>query len=273
MNIKFLENNKYFKKQTLKKWELLFDEWDFDDNLYIILSWELKIEKYISDDRKETKLIAILKNNEIFWEASLSNKQAKEVKIVAKKETKLLKIKSEDFEEFMSKFPKLWIEILTSIIDLSNKRLREANLLLTTSYNISKIIWEKQDFDNKNLFKIIDNILEILDLEYILVFEKNQVLENYIKFEYDTRNKWKMQNEIFELNWEMNLEFLEKNNIKINKNIFIQKLINQNKNIWYLVFAWDLSETLKKNINSISIMIASFIKQKQYFENEKNKEK
>lgn len=274
MNIKNLINNQYFEKQTLEKEEILFAEWDFDENLYIIISGKLKIEKYVWKDKKEQKLLATLGANEIFWEGSLSNKKAKEVSIVAKEETKVLKIKSDSFENFIKDFPALWIEILSSIIDLSNKRLLESNYLLTTTYNISKIISEKTQFNNKNLFEIIDKILEILWANYILVFEKNPVLKNYLNFEYDTRNKWKLINNIFDFRENFSIDFLKENNIHIEKNNFISELINSGENIWYLVFGEkdkSFSETQKKMMNSISVLIAWFIKQKQYIEEENNR--
>jgi len=46
-NIELLENSWFFKIKTLEAWELLFDEWDIDNNLYIIKSCE--------SDAKETK--------------------------------------------------------------------------------------------------------------------------------------------------------------------------------------------------------------------------
>jgi hypothetical protein len=51
---------------------------------------------------------------------------------------------------------------LTNIIDLSNKRLLEANFLLTSNYKISQIISEEKEFSNKNLFFVIDEFLKII---------------------------------------------------------------------------------------------------------------
>ena len=47
-NIKDLKLSGYFKEKTLERWELLFDEWEIDDNLYYVVSWKMKIEKYIN---------------------------------------------------------------------------------------------------------------------------------------------------------------------------------------------------------------------------------
>ncbi len=274
MNLKELENNKYFKTQILEKWELLFDEWDADNNLYIILDWNLKIEKYISKEKKKIKVLANLKKLDIFWEGSLSSNKKKEVRISAEEKTELLKIDAKEFEEFIKDSPKLGIEILTSIIDLSNKRLLEANFLLTTSYNISTLIAEKKEFNNKNLFDIIDNILDILEIDYILILEKNPIVKNYFKIVYDTRTKWKMLDFILKIEDNLDLEEIKNNWVELNKNNFVQKLINKNENIWYLVF-WQknlkFDETQQKTINSISMMIAWFMKQKQYIEEEGNK--
>ena len=39
IDFKFILNNKYFDRVNLKKWEVLFNEWDIDNNLYIVKRW------------------------------------------------------------------------------------------------------------------------------------------------------------------------------------------------------------------------------------------
>ena len=60
------------------------------------------------------------------------------------------------------------------------------------------------------------------------------------------------------------------------KNMVLE-LKNGNKIIWFFIIWEDekveFSESQKKSINSIWVLLAGFIKQKQYFQNEKNKEK
>ena len=274
-NINEIEKNKFFKEKILKPGEILFDEWDLDENIYIVKSWNLSIEKYFSVDKKEKKLLAILRENSIFWEGSLNNNNPKEVLISAISETKLFYIKGSEFKNFLIEFPDIWISFLTNIIDLSNKRLLEANFLLTSNYKISQIISEEKEFSNKNLFFVIDEFLKIIQWEYVIYAEVNEVVTNYANIIYDTRKPGKMSDEIFEIeNLEIDLEKLK--NLTLTKNNLIVKLKNANSIIWFFII-WEkenkpFSESEKKSINSIWVLLAWFIKQKQYFQNEKNRE-
>ena len=275
-DIKKIEKNKFFHKKILSAWEILFDEWDFDWNIYIIKSWKLKVEKYFSSDKKEKKTLAILGENSIFWEGALSNNLPKEVLISALLDTEIILISSLDFPKFISENTKLWIDFLTQIIDLSNKRLLEANFLLTSQYKISKMISEEIQFSNKNLFEIIEEFEKIIKAKYIIYVEVNEVLQNFINIIYDTRNPWKMSSEIFEIN-DLRLELEKFKKLNLSEKNLIVELKNGNKIIWFFII-WErqnleFSEAEKKTINSIWVLLAWFIKQKQYFQNEKNKEK
>jgi len=191
LNIEFLENSWFFQIKTLEAWEVLFDEWDIDNNLYIIKEWELSIEKYTTTDRTETKILAKLWNSEIFWEWSLWDSAPKQVRIKATKKTTLLEIEAKNsFEEFLLKHTKKWVDLLSSIIYISNKRLLEANFLITSSYKINKHISEINEFNNKNLFEILDELEKTINWKYVLYLEKNPVLENILILKYDSRYKW-----------------------------------------------------------------------------------
>lgn len=277
-NIEFLENSWFFQIKTLRAWELLFDEWDIDNNLYIIKSWEVSIEKYTNSDRDESKILARLWNWEILWEWAIWGNWVKQVKIVAIKKTTLLMIEAKNsFEEFLLKHTKPWVDLLSSIIYISNKRLLEANFLITSNYKINKHISEINEFNNTNLFKIIDQFTKIIVADYILYLEKNPVIEDILIMRYDSRLRWKMQETMIYLWWDwiFNIWDIKKEWIKLDKHNFIEELKNGNKIIWYLVI-WnnknDFDDTQIKSIWTISVSIAWFIKQKQYFEELKNKE-
>lgn len=273
--IQELEKNKFFKKKILENEEILFDEWDFDQNIYFIKSGKLKVEKYFSSDKKEKKVLALLWEKSIFWEWALSNSNPKEVLISSIEKTELLFIESKNFTDFLKEFPELSIKFLTSIIDLSNKRLLESNFLLTSNYKISELISKTKEFSNKNLFKIILEFQKIIKADYIIFAEVNQVLENFINILYDTREAQKMKNDILEIfDFKIDLKNFEKYNLS-EKNLIVE-LKNGNKIIWFFII-WDekekiFSDTIKKSIDSIWVLLASYIKQKQDFQNEKDKE-
>jgi len=274
--IKFFENTWLFDNITLKKWEVLFDEWDTDNNLYIIKKWSLSIEKYLTNDKIKTKQLATLKKEDFLWEWSLKHIIPKQVKVSAIENTQLIKIDAKKWlAEFIEKFPKQWLNLLTHIITVSNKRLLDSNFLLTTSYEISKSISEIETFDNKSIIKLLDKFNKIIKTEYILFVERNPVMKNFVSVKYDTRNSWKMQNNLVNL-WDNKLDIkdLKLDWIELQKHNYIQELKNWNEILWYLIF-WEkdkgFSTTEIKVINSISILIAWVVKQKENLEDEKNK--
>ena len=172
-DIKNILWNKYFKSKSLKTWEILFDEWEIDKNIYVVEKGKVKVEKYFSSEKKEKKLLAVLWKNSIFWEGSIFNNHPKEVVISAIWETKLYFINSKDFRNFVKENTEIAVDFLSQIINLSNKRLLEANFLLTSNYKISKMISEEIEFSNKNLFDIIDEFCSIIKAKYILCRNKS----------------------------------------------------------------------------------------------------
>ena len=275
-DIKNILWNKYFKSKSLKTWEILFDEWEIDKNIYVVEKGKVKVEKYFSSEKKEKKLLAVLWKNSIFWEGSIFNNHPKEVVISAIWETKLYFIKSKDFRNFVKENTEIAVDFLSQIINLSNKRLLEANFLLTSNYKISKMISEEIEFSNKNLFDIIDEFCSIIKAKYIIYVEINQVWENYATVSYDSRIQWKLLDKVVELkNSKIDLENLKE--FEVWEKNMILELKNGNKIIWFFIIWEDekveFSESQKKSINSIWVLLAGFIKQKQYFQNEKNKEK
>lgn len=277
LNINFLENSWFFQILTLEEWEVLFDEWDIDNNLYIVKNWELSIEKYIDETKKETKVLAKLLAWEVFGEGSLWDNWPKQVKIIAKNRTTILSIEAKNsFEKFLLKHTKWWVDLLSSIIYISNKRLLEANFLITSSYKINKHISELSEFNNINLFSILDEFSKTISSQYIIYLEKNPVIDNVAILKYDSRKKWKMQQVIIDLKDSiLDIDDLKNEWIDISKYNLIEELKNKNEIIGYFII-WNndknFDEAQKKSISIISVSIAWFIKQKQYFEELKNKE-
>lgn len=272
MDIKLLTSNEFFKTWELKTWDILFDEWDFDNFLYIIEKWKLVIEKFTTKEKTEVKELAILKHGDIFWEGALSNNNPKEVRIKAVENTTLLRIDAKnDFEEFLKKYPKDWIILLSQIIDISNKRLLESNFLITSSHTITKYISEIWEFNNKNLFDIIDKLLTIYSSKFIIYIEKSPVFDNIFILRYNTKNPWKMQEKILQIDDMLNIQEIW---LKAKDKVLVEKLKIGNKVIWYLIIWWEKSFSAgeKKSIAMVSVSIAGFVKQKQNREENEREE-
>jgi len=271
LDINNLKKSWFFKEVFLKKWEVLFNEGDLDNNIYIVLIWELSVSKYTSKKKTESKILAYLKENDVFWEASLNNWKAKEVTIKATRKTALLAI---NWKEWIENFLKVnladWLNLLKYIIFQSNKRLSESNYLITAWYKISKEINELQDINLKNIFSLIEEIKESIWVDHVMYYETNPVMENYVTLRYDTRSPWKMLSQVIELaNNKLDLLSLKVDDY----NVYSQNLSIWNNNLWYLVFLkkdQKFSENDKRVLSTASTSVSWLIKQKQLLDEQRN---
>jgi len=60
ISINSFEKCKYFKKVSLNEGQILFDEGAYDNNIYIIKSGKISIEKYTTIQKQDTKQLALL---------------------------------------------------------------------------------------------------------------------------------------------------------------------------------------------------------------------
>lgn len=272
LQINFLKQSWYFKEFHLQANEVLFDEGETDNNLYIVVAWEINVEKYTTNKKNETKVLATLWKNEVFWEAALNSDKPKEVKMVTVRETFLLSINATDWLKlFSEKYPEEWLNLLKYIIHVTNIRLLKSNELITANYKVTQEILKIENINNKNIFWLIDKLEEIINIDYTLFLENNAVLENYLVIKYDSREKWRMQDKIIEIA-DNKLDLLE---LKLNDMYYnIQKLTIAEDELWYLVyFRKDVkfSDNDKKILSSISTWISWLIKEKKLLEEEQNK--
>jgi len=273
LNIELYKNSWLFQSKKLNPWDLVFLEWEIDENLYIVLSWEIIIEKYTSNEKIEKKELAILKQNDFFWEWWLSNNFPKEVSARAKNETHLIYINWKKWiQTFMIKYPYECLNLLIYIINLTNKRLLDANKQITDNYEIVKIITEIKNINDKNIFETIEKIKTISWFNHILFFETNQVISEYTTLKYDTKEPWKIK-DITVLVQDINNINLLKENIEIEDETFIQKLNIWELDLWFMIF-WKKEKFTyedKKLIISITNNLTGLLKQKQILKEELNK--
>lgn len=300
LDINFYKKSGFFTQITLLSWKMLFLEWEIDPNFYIIDSWEIYVLKN-KNDKNEYKILSILYDNDIFWEWFLNDEKPKTISIKANKDTKLLKIDKIGIDLFSKKYPEKAIELYKSIIVSLNERLlildtKINNLNLITDSNINKdllkldnhtknrveeldnyiisvyeidrFISEITVFDNINLFKLINKFNQVINAQFILYIEKNEVVENYYTLKYDTRFPWKMFDDTLEIKDDNDLArilFLKKDQY------IIQKISIFNKDTWYFVIWKELVFTFneKKIINTITTLLAQVINQKTITEQKK----
>ncbi len=261
------EKSPLFEKKIIQKWNLIFDEWSQDNNIYIIKKWLFSVEKYTSQDRTDTKQLAILKSWDFLWEWSLNkDKSPKEALVKALETSEILKIDAwEDIKKFIEENPSVWYDLLKHIIVETNERLLEANKLITSHHEIEKAINSMKEITPRNIFHLIDRIKSIVDGDYILYFEKHQIMENFLTLKYDSRQPNKMQDKVFERSWYfLNLdELFEECNINQEDKIVINKLSIGNEIFWYIIFGRErrsFNGSDKKTFSSISNSLAGIIK-------------
>lgn len=272
LHIQFLKDSWFFTELHLNANEVLFDEWETDNNIYIILAWEISVEKYTTSNKDETKILAILWTDEIFGEAALNSDKPKQVKMVTSKKTVLLSINALNWlNNFSKKHPKEWLNLLKYIIHISNNRLLKSNELITANYKVTQEILQIEEVNNKNIFLLIDKLEDIINIDYSLYLEKNAVLDNYLIIKYDSREKWKMKDDIIEVT-DNKLHLLE---LKMQDTYHnIQPLTIWDDELWYLIYFRKnnkFNDNDIKILTSISTWISGLIKEKKMLEEERNK--
>lgn len=271
-NINTFEKSPFFEKQILKKWEYLMQEWDIDNNLYIVKNWVLAINKNVWE--WDIKQLAIIKTWEFVWEWWFDNSNTpKDVDVIALSKTELLKIDLKEwFKKFIEELPNIWFEILKYIIVETNKRLLEVNRLFTSSSEMEQTINSIKNIDLKTIFWLIDKIKNIIDSDYILYFEKHSILKNILTLRYDSRTPNKMLDIIFERAWYfLDLdELYEKANIWKNDQIIISKISIWDEVYWFLIlwrekriFSWWDKRIISWISNSLAWIVKKFLQDKE----------
>ena len=270
-NVEFLKSSPHFISKSLTRKEVLFDEWDFDENIYIIISGELSVEKYTWTDKKETKQLAVLRSNNFIGEWWLNWDFKKEVKIVATRNTELISINAQGwFSAFMEENSEEAKKVLSTVISITNKRLIDANKYITSVYQINNSIRDLEEINFKSIFKILDSINQIMESEFLLFLEVNPVMKEYLTLKYDSRKPWKMSDIIVE-KWKYNLEDIW---IQWEYKILTKEITLGRESLWNIIiarkniFTWNEKRIFLALISSLS----GVLKQKKIMKEENDKE-
>lgn len=273
LDLEYLKKSDFFEHTFMEKWDVIFDTGKIDNNLYIIVSWKVSVEKYTTSEKKETKSLAILEKGWLFWEASVTSFLPKDVQILVLEDSSLLKINAKTgIRNFITKEPIKWLELLKYIIALTNKRLLSANEQIIANYEMNKTILEIDKIDNDSIFRLIDKFRYIIWCDYILYYKSNPFLPNYTTLSYDTRKSLSGSVDPIELdNWDLKV-------IDINLTLWISNIISKlnigKRVLWYLV-CWKntnkFNESDIENINSIITWLSWIINQKSFLDEERLK--
>lgn len=104
--------------------QVVFEEGELGDSLYVIVSGEVEVVQRIGP---RAQVIAELSPPEFFGEMSLIDKEYRSATVRAKSEAELLKISSEDLTSFRQQNPAGFTMIVLNIARVLSARLRVAN--------------------------------------------------------------------------------------------------------------------------------------------------
>lgn len=270
-----IKSSGYFEEFSLKSWEILFDEGNIDNFLYIVYDGELSVQKSMATKLGEFKTLGLLWIWNIVWEAALSNNHPKEVRIKANRDTVLLKIHGrEKFPEFVSHFPREWYALLTTVIEIANTRLLRANKELTANYEVNIAISKIKDISMTSVYKLLLIFESILWVDQIMFFEKNLVMDNYYKLKYNSKDEQSRKNTIMKFeNETLDIEKLKTDDIKLSKYARSVKLSLWDTNYGFLLI-WkdtkDFNENEEKLLQNTAWSFVWIIHQKKIMEDQKN---
>jgi len=116
---------KIIHNRTFVPGELIFHQGDPGIGLYIIREGEVEIER--ENDHNEKKTLATFIKGDFFGELALVDGETRSASAVAKTESKVSVIFKPDLDEFIEKYPRKGIKILTGISSMIALRLRKLN--------------------------------------------------------------------------------------------------------------------------------------------------
>lgn len=111
--------------RSLEKGEILFDEDSVDDTLYILISGKLEVLKMIGPNNSIS--IDILQEGSMTGELSFIDGNAHTMRLIAKKDSKVLMLHKHAFESLVEQHPLVTYHVMRSILRFSHILQRKMN--------------------------------------------------------------------------------------------------------------------------------------------------
>ena len=108
--------------------QLVFEEGELGDSLYVIVSGEIDVLR--RDSKGEQRVIATLNPPEFFGEMSLIDKEYRSASVRARSEAELLQLSAENLTTFRKQYRDGFTFMVINIARVLSSRLREANTRL-----------------------------------------------------------------------------------------------------------------------------------------------
>ncbi|MFC2048766.1 cyclic nucleotide-binding domain-containing protein [Elusimicrobiota bacterium] len=140
--------------KNFKPGDVVFNEGDAGNHLYIIEKGEIEI-------KKSDKILSIFSTGDIFGEMALFENAPRSADAVANKETTLFLISSPDFKSFIMNNSETGIMFLYKNIKEMSRRLRNTSEYLITIFDTGKIVGmdiSLEDMTGQILSRIVEDI-------------------------------------------------------------------------------------------------------------------
>ncbi len=125
---------------TLTAGDILFNDGEPGDSLYIIKSGSIRIFKVIDSEAGTEKSLALLEAGTFLGEMSLIEGSTRSASARAEIDSTILKITRSDFLKLLRSYPKAAIRLFISFVNVVSARLRRTNEELIVLYEVGKII-------------------------------------------------------------------------------------------------------------------------------------
>ncbi len=162
------------KEYNLRKGEILFNDGDPGDGLFIVYSGSVRIFKVIDTETGEEKSLALRCSGEYLGEMTLIEGSPRSAAARADSDSVILKITRDDFIRLLREYPQAAIRLFVSFLSVVSDNLRRTNDELVVLYEIGKIVSAAPPL-NELLGSIINALVGTLKVELGAIFIHNEI--------------------------------------------------------------------------------------------------
>lgn len=161
-------------ERTCPKDEHVFEEGEPGDAMYFILSGEAAVLKTVDREKKEFKSLGIIAEGEFFGEMALFDNQPRSATVMARTDLELLRISRHDLLELPDMDAGTATSVLSSMIVVLSKRLRESAREQVAVYETGKLIASCRNIDEllDAVFSIVMRAVPSADSGLLAMYNK-----------------------------------------------------------------------------------------------------
>jgi CRP/FNR family transcriptional regulator, cyclic AMP receptor protein len=164
------------KTVELRKGEVLFNENEPGDGLFIVYTGSVRIYKKIEGESGDEKSLALLNAGTYLGEMTLLEGALRSASARADIDSTILKISREDFFRLLREYPQGAIRLFASFMKVVSERLRRTNEELVVLYEIGRIVSAAPP-QNVLLERIIASLAGALKVDLGAVFVLNDITQ------------------------------------------------------------------------------------------------